>query len=335
MTKISYFQRFSQKENHATNNTLLIMRHFYKASPRKISTVLSDLANDDLSIGLVFGQQIRLSDSVPDALISQAPLDIYIETKRGGQLDREQIKRHIGSIGNSSTVQSQTILFGLTRHAIEKNVRDELVKEAKIKKIIFVPITFADVVRALRSVCESHETALHEILSDYEDYLKVENLLQNGEVLSVFPCGTSMNENIEYRLYFEPPERPSKAESKFIGLYNRKRISHLASIKTVVTGVEGTDGFIVRDTERGELSDQERERIKGAIAHCVYYPDLSQKEHRYYLFDEIYETRFVKSSKYGLLNRRDLYLSHWLDYDEKKEYSAQETAEGLRGQEFE
>ncbi len=146
MTKISYFQRFSQRENHVTNNTLLVMRHFYQASPQKISVVLSDLANDDLSVGLEFGQQVRLSDGVPDALISQAPLDIYIETKRGGQLDQEQIKRHIGSMAKNSAIRSQTILLGLTRTSIEKKVRDELIGEAKIKNIIFVPITFADIV---------------------------------------------------------------------------------------------------------------------------------------------------------------------------------------------
>ncbi len=74
-----------------------------------------------------------------------------------------------------------------------------------------------------------------------------------------------MNENLEYRLYFEPPERSSKAESKFIGLYSEKRIGHLASIKTIVTGIEGPDSFVVTDTEKGKLSNEEKKRIKGGL----------------------------------------------------------------------
>ena len=58
MSKVSYFQRFPQKENHAINNTLLVMRHFYQASPQKIEAFLSDLADDNFSIGLVFEQHI-------------------------------------------------------------------------------------------------------------------------------------------------------------------------------------------------------------------------------------------------------------------------------------
>ena len=263
MAKISYFQRYSQRENHTTNNTLLIMRHFYQASPQKISTVLSNLANDiELSVGLVFEQQVRLSAGIPDALISQTPLDIYIETKRGGKLDQEQIERYIDSIRNDS--KTQTVLFGLTRTAIEKKLRDKLGRKANKKNIVFVPITFADIVRELDSVCESHESALKEILSDYEDYLKDEDLLPIGELMSVFPCGISIEENIKHRLYFEPPNRPSKKDSKFIGLYKKKCIRRLASIKTVVIGRKGSDNFIVTDTEKGMLSDEERDRIKGS-----------------------------------------------------------------------
>ena len=332
MSKISYFQRYSQRENHTTNNTLLIMRHFYQASPQKISTVLSNLANDiELPVGLVFQQQVRLTAGIPDALISQTPLDIYIETKRVGQLDQEQIERYIDSIRNDSKIK--TVLFGLTRMAIEREIRDKLGRKASKKNIVFVPITFADIVRELNSVCESHESALKEILLDYEDYLKDEDLLPVGDLMSVFPCGTSIEENVKHQLYFEPPSRRTKKASKFIGLYHRKSIRHLASIKTVVVGVRDKDGFSVTDTEKGTLSDKERDRIKGAMSDCIYY-NLAQGKHRYYLFGDMCQTNFIKSSKYALRNRRDLNLAQWLDYEKKKEYSAKEVADCLRGKEF-
>jgi hypothetical protein len=83
MSQISYFQRFSQPENHATNNTLLVFRYFYQSSPFKIQRALTELVENDLSIGLLFQQQVRGDLSVPDALITQQPLHIYVETKRG------------------------------------------------------------------------------------------------------------------------------------------------------------------------------------------------------------------------------------------------------------
>jgi hypothetical protein len=71
MSRVSHFQRFSQPENHATNNTLLVLRHFYQSSPFKIQRVLTSLLETDLSIGLAFEQQVRGDASVPDALIKQ------------------------------------------------------------------------------------------------------------------------------------------------------------------------------------------------------------------------------------------------------------------------
>lgn len=98
MSRVSHFQRFSQPENHATNNTLLLLRYFYQSSPFKIQSVLTSLLEADLSIGLAFEQQVKGDASIPDALITQEQMRIYIETKRGGALDPDQIRRHLKSI---------------------------------------------------------------------------------------------------------------------------------------------------------------------------------------------------------------------------------------------
>lgn len=335
MSKVSYFQRFSQKENHATNNTLLVMRHFYQASPQKIEAVLSDLADDDFSVGLVFEQQIKLSNSVPDALISQPPMDIFLETKRGGDLDQNQIEQHILSISQSVANNSRKILFGLTKTPIDRGIQVQLESKAKPHKIIFIAITFADIVRSLRSVCEPYEIALHDILADYEEYLTEEGLLQIGDVMSVVPCGKSMTENVTHRLYFEPSTRPSKSQSKFMGLYSQKCIKHLADIHTVVNGVMQDGQFVVSKTEKGHLSASELDRIEAAITDCTYFVDFALDEHRYYLFNEVHETDIRKTTKGGIWGPRVFNLSEWLDYNEPtKEYSAKEAAERLRGKEF-
>lgn len=46
MANISYFQHYAGKENHVTNNTLLMLRYMYHASPLKLEQVLSDLLEE-------------------------------------------------------------------------------------------------------------------------------------------------------------------------------------------------------------------------------------------------------------------------------------------------
>jgi hypothetical protein len=115
LSRVSHFQRFSQPENHATNNTLLLLRYFYQSSPFKIQSLLTSLLETDLSIGLTFEQQIKGDASVPDALITQEPMRIFIETKRGGDLDSDQIRRHFKSIAQHPAGASRGQRSGLTR----------------------------------------------------------------------------------------------------------------------------------------------------------------------------------------------------------------------------
>src|ERR1035441_45954 len=123
MSRVSHFQRFSQQENHATNNTLLLLRYFYQSSPSKMQNVMNSLLGTELSIGLTFEQQVRIKGGtgVPDALIKQEPMRIYVETKRGGDLDIEQIRRHIETIVDIEVGTSRSggiFLIGLTKEPI-------------------------------------------------------------------------------------------------------------------------------------------------------------------------------------------------------------------------
>lgn len=334
MTRVSYFQRYSQRENHVTNNTLLILRHFYQTSPQKVRDVFSELADADIPIGLTFQQQVKESSSVPDALISQEPLSIYIETKRGAWLDLSQLKRHIDSISGSANDRYTKILFGLTTEPIEKGVREELIRKSKEAKIVFISITFMDLIQSLRNVCKDHEDNLTEVLDDYESYLEDENLLQVGEVLSAFACGISLSENLQYQLYFQPSGWPSKARSKFIGLYGNKTISHVAEISSVVVGYYSNekDMFIVEKIEKGELSEAEECRIVKAGEACTYFGDFAEHSHRYYLFDEVHETNFRKSSPGPMRRLRIFNLADWLDYEKQRIYSAEDVATNLQGE---
>lgn len=333
MSGVSYFQRFSQPENHATNNTLLLMRYFHQKSPRILEAAFSALMQEDLRIGWGFSQQTREAHGVPDALIVQAGYELHFETKRGGDLDRGQMERHIASIQLRGGARK--ILFGLTRSRILEKERIELVAKAKEASITFVAVTFSDIFGALRERCATHDVDLLEILDDYEDYLQSQNLLDRGEFMTVVACGTSLAENIKHRLYFEPPSRPSKAKSKFIGLYRDKCVRYIGRIACVVTGSLQGDAFQSVDAERGECGGADRARIASAIADCSYYPELKTEAMRYYLFDEFEETELRKVSKGGIWGPRRLSLSDWLNYASGAEYETRQVAAELSGKTFE
>lgn len=120
MSRVSHFQSYSQPENHATNNTLLVLRYFYQLSPFKLQRVLSSLLEMDLSVGLAFEQQVRGCASVPDALITREPLHIFIETKRGGNLDLNQIRRHLKSIADVAVAGCNDFLSVSARNRSRK-----------------------------------------------------------------------------------------------------------------------------------------------------------------------------------------------------------------------
>jgi hypothetical protein len=240
LSRVSHFQRFSQPENHATNNTLLLLRYFYQSSPFKIERVLTALLEKDISIGLTFEQQIKGNASVPDALISQEPMRIYIETKRGGKLDADQVRRHFESIAahpSASNYSDGTILIGLTKEPIAEFDRKALTEIGASHGIIFGAVTFSQIVEALRSDCADFERELLSIVDDYDRYLGDQGLLEErNQYLVVFPCGVSVNENERFSLYYESPERPCKRNYRFIGVYKLKTVVFVGTSKRVCYG---------------------------------------------------------------------------------------------------
>ncbi len=337
MSYVSYFQRFSQAENHATNNTLLILRYFYQSSPLKLQNVLTSLTDTELAIGVTFDQQIKGIASVPDALISQEPLNIYIETKVGENLDIDQIKRHLISISEALPRAAMPILIGLTKEAISPEQRAECIKSADEKKIGFASVTFTEVVEALRTQCEPYEAVLTNIIDDYENFLASENLLETRNTkMAVFPCGTSFEDNKQYGLYYEPISRRRRLKaSKILGIYRNKKVELVGTIQAVANCTY-VDGDVRVDSEEtsGNLTHEQRRRVKEVIENTGYY-DL-KAEHRFYLVDSFTETNLRKTSPGGLMGLRYLDIGEIIgtDFDAHRNYTTSEIAALLSGKTF-
>lgn len=328
---VSYFQRFSQPENHATNNTLLALRHFYQSSPFKIERFLNELLDAELSIGLAFEQQVKGATSVPDALISQEPLRIFVETKRGGEVDVGQIRRHLDTISSKAAAAGNDILIALTKEPIAETVRGELIKEALAKRITFAAITFSRLVEGLEAQCADYERDLRSLLDDFRNYLAEEALLdERYKRLVIFPCGTSFDENVRFGVYYEPPSRASKAGYSFIGIYRQKAVSYVGRVDAVtVVTCEGSKFSF--EAEIGQLTPEHKARIIEAIEGTPYY-DLEAEPHRFYVVDRFAKTDAKKVSPNGIMGFRYLDLSNLIKgYTGKEEFSSEGLAAALNG----
>jgi hypothetical protein len=333
MSQVSYFQRFSQPENHATNNTLLVLRYFYELSPFKIQRALTELVEADVSIGLSFQQQVRGDASVPDALMTQEPLHIYVETKRGGDLDKDQVQRHLKTIAKNGTRRGN-ILIGLTKEQIAEADRKALAASAAAQGIAFAAVTFSQIAEALGKECAPYERELLAIVDDYRSYLAEEGLIEERDKwLVVFPCGTSIAENARFGLYYEPPSRPCK-RYRFIGVYTRKVVAYVGKIEAIVVASFKESGVDFVE-EHGTLTDADRERIKAVVEATRYY-DLKADPHRYYLVDHFMGTDLRKISPGGIMGYRYLDLSKILpSFDPRKAYNTDEMAAALKGRTWE
>lgn len=334
MTAVSHFQRFSQRENHATNNTLLVLRHLYQVSPAKLQAVLNTLLEDtQIAIGVQFDQQVRGSQSVPDAHIYQTPWRIYVETKLGAALDADQIERHINSI--SASQDGVTVLLGLTSGSVEPIQAERLAATAREKNVKFKWITFVDLADALQSQCAEYETALTAIITDYVDYLRGEGLLESrDDWLLVVPCGDSYEENKRFGLYYDAVNRPSRGGCRYLGIYKNRTVSLIGDIVAVIV-CSYQDGKAVPQgpAEFGEITEERLSRITAVIEATSYY-DLKGTTQRYFVTDGLHETEIRKSTKGGIQGPMYLKIDKLLGARRPRDWPLDRLAQELAGTSF-
>jgi hypothetical protein len=333
MSRVSYFQRFSQKENHATNNTLLVLRHVYNSSPLKIERALTSLLDAQLSIGLAFEQQVRGPESVPDALISQQGLHIFIETKRGGALDTDQIERHLQGIG-SKRPSGRVVLLGLTKNHVGDTAASRFKEMALGHKVLFAAVTFSDIALALKAQCEPYEADLLAVLDDFERYLDEADLAEDrNRWLPILPCGVSLAQNVKFGLYYEPPSRPLKTND-FIGIYARKAVRYVGRVVAVVVCSWKGDELISQP-EVGEVRQEYLIRIRQMADETPYYA-LKEETERFYVTEGFVETEVEKTTPGGIMGPRylDLIATTEGRFNTKASYTTEAMAELLKGTKF-
>lgn len=316
MSSVTYFQRYSQKENVATNNTLLLLRYFHERAPGILQQALSTILNDEpLHVGLQFTQQVRGSDSIPDGSINQQAISIHIETKVSGHLDTEQLKRHIASIKSKSLKGAQIWLLGL-------NVPDNDPVSAEFSKALsedsslyagvrFAYVSFKQLHNILENLCPDYDIEAQAILTDFLDYLEASHLVPRTGSIKVFPTGGSLKVNVAHKLYFEPAQWQRATSYDFIGLYSQKCVRYIGRCNKNVVAWRDASGAVAFEAEPAKNEAEAiRTRISAAMeAADKVYPGMSCEPHRYYLLPDLCETRLRKISKGGIMGPRVFFLS--------------------------
>lgn len=306
MAGVSHFQRYSQRENHVTNNVLLVLRHLYQTAPAKLEQVIGELLGQDrITLGPTFAQQTRESASVPDGLIAQAPFRLYLETKLGPALDFDQLDRHIQSIvaarQAAGSALGDTYLLGLATAPAAEELRARVSTRAAQNRVVFAATTFSDLIAALEAVCAPHDVALRAILDDFADYLQGEKLLLNpGGRMLVAPCGASLIENERFGVYYADAEGPRRSPCDYFGAYDNKAIRLVGRVECILTCDFGVEPWQLIEKDREapspEIHEDACERIRG-IVEATTSTDLRRKPHRFWVMDALVKTTLSKRTK--------------------------------------
>jgi hypothetical protein len=330
-SEISFFQRYSQQENHVTNNTALLLKHIYQTSPLKLQNVLRQIVDSDfVCVGPTFVQQQRSKRSTPDASIAQPGWQNIIETKLTPHLDEDQIHRHFDGVHKRPG--EPVCVIGLTTAMGDQASLSRLTDAAGRAGIIFSWRTFSELAEIVAGVPEPHETALREIIADYINFLHAAGVIDApDDRIYVVPCGTSYEDNLRFGLYYHGAERPYR-RAKYLGIYRRRCVSLIGEVSAIaICNYRG--GKLEAQAEYGTLTEDHRQRIVDVIEATTYY-DI-KTGHRFFVTEGFAKTAINKATSGGIMGPRYLSISQLLQSKMSPSARLEEVAQALQTTTFE
>jgi hypothetical protein len=329
MSEIRYFQRYSQKENVVTNNTLSFLYKLYLHSRTKFENVLNGLEENapEISVGPRFNQQIGKGRSIIDGLLRQESFTIAIETKLYGKYDEPQLKRHYEHLRESD--------IGILIAIAKNKPSDELVTRTRAFFSVqdpsahFYPTTFEDLILAVEAELNPHDQEMVLILEDYRAFCEENDLIdfQDRTLLAV-PAGHSLQENLATGIYYESTSRNHSRGFDYLGLYHSRALRLVGKIEVIVETTYEHGQLKVSQEIRGKASAKQREDIASLIEGTKTGYGLHEKI-RFYLVDAFTPTIYQKNSPGPLRGKKYFHLDQLPDVDFTTDLSGPQLAAQL------
>ena len=264
MAVVHYFQRYSQKENVVTNNTLLLLARIYEISPNKFQSFLTSVLEEEVEVGVSFLQQLKGDGSVPDGFISQKSFQIIIETKRGGDFRLEQLTSHLNSFG----LERQKYLLAIGAKEVHPSIINKI--KTKIiedkKEIIIASTTFKDIIEILENLISDYDFELKRLIDDYRDFCFSANLIPEDDYqMRLVLANKSMDENFKFDIYYDSR---GFREHKYIGLYSDKSIRGIGEIINIIGADVENENTIVHHSTK-PVSEVQKDTIKNLVRYVM------------------------------------------------------------------
>ena len=297
--QIHYFQRYHDKENVATANTMLLLSRLYSYSSDKFFRFLkSEYFSDSFNPEIIFTLQEKSVDSIPDATITQESFKIVVETKMSDWFHEDQLLRHL----NSFSDEKYKVMITLAPELMEEGKKAEFEEKLKAYNekqthpVIHINTTFEDMANSISDILDDRDYEMQDVLNDYLNYCYTDGLIpvsDSWKYLRMQLAGTTLDFNVSAGVYYDNAERGFRAHD-FLGLYKNKSVRAVGKVVARITAVETEDG-VKYNLEFGDLTDERKETIAKAMADGDSHGyDLRSIEHRYFFVDKFYETDFKK-----------------------------------------
>jgi glutaredoxin-related protein len=317
--KIHYFQRYHEKENVATANTMLLLSRLYSYSSEKFFRFLkSEFFSDSFEPEIVFNLQEKSIESIPDATITQESFKIVVETKLSDWFYSDQLLRHLKSFSDEKYKVMITLAPELMDSEKKKEFEIQLkdFNTSQTYPVMHINTTFEGVVNAIQDVVDDKDYEMQEVLDDYLNYCYRDRLIivsDSWKRMRVQLAGKTFDFNVKENLYYDNIDRGFSAHD-YLGLYKEKSVRAIGKINTIITGVV-TNAGIEYKAELGYLTDERKQQINRAIEDGKNYGYVLDAI-RYFFVDKFYEADFKKITPKAPRGSRVFDLTQILDTEQ-------------------
>ena len=302
---VSIFSDYSQDENRVTNYVLLILRMLYEDSPRYLNELFSQLFPDEVGnvIGVSFNQQLKAGSGIPDGIITQKALSIFVETKIKENFNEKQLARHLAGLSKKESGVKVLVLLGDIETDLEHKFEDlrEKYSDQYKNEIHFVVISFEMLLSALSNLQLSK--SLTDSIRELEFFFDERGLLPRWKyMLDVVNCTGSIEEVIKYGIYTCPASGGaySHRRCKYFGAYGgNKVVENIFEIRAVLDYEDGNCAEIIWNN-----SSEGKDELGAAGLTKLKAVGKADNSIRLFLLGPRYETRFAKDTRGGMYNSK-------------------------------